>query len=114
MIGILQPKGGTGFQDQDDQVMVPIGTVSKYFVAGDDVRTIGVSVADADADDASRPRSPTLLRTRHGLAATDDADFTIFDQAQLLETANVDQRHADAAARRHRLDLARSSAASGS
>ena len=30
-----------------------------------------------------------LLRDRHDLAATDDGDFTIFDQSQLLETANA-------------------------
>ena len=29
VIGILQPKGGSGFQDPDDQVMVPIGVVQK-------------------------------------------------------------------------------------
>ena len=43
VIGILQAKGGTGFQDPDDQVIVPIGVVQKYFVGGDTVRTIGVS-----------------------------------------------------------------------
>ncbi len=30
----------------------------------------------------------SVLRTRHGLAATDEDDFRIFDQAQLLETAS--------------------------
>ena len=45
MIGILQAKGGTGFQDPDDQVIVPIGAVQKYFVGGDTVRTIGVSAS---------------------------------------------------------------------
>ena len=47
VIGILQPKGGSGFQDPDDQVVVPVGAVQKYFVGGDSVRTIGVSVAEA-------------------------------------------------------------------
>ena len=31
----------------------------------------------------------TLLRSRHDLAATDDDDFSIFDQSQLLQTANA-------------------------
>ena len=89
LIGILQPKGGSGFQDPDDQVMVPIGIVSKYFVAGDDVRTIGVSVADQSQMDTVQAEISTLLRSSHRLAATDDDDFTIFDQSQLLETANA-------------------------
>jgi putative ABC transport system permease protein len=89
LIGILQPKGGSGFQDPDDQVMVPIGIVSKYFVAGDNVRTIGVSVADQAQMSAVQAEITTLLRSSHGLAPTDDDDFTIFDQSQLLETANA-------------------------
>ena len=88
VVGILQPKGGSGFQNPDDQVMVPIGTVSKYFVAGSTVRTIGVSVATVEGMDAATTAITSLLRERHELAATDDADFSILDQAQLLETAS--------------------------
>jgi putative ABC transport system permease protein len=88
VIGILQPKGGSGFQNPDDQIMVPIGAVSKYFVAGSTVRTIGVSVATVEGMDAATTAITALLRERHSLAATDDADFSILDQAQLLETAS--------------------------
>ncbi len=88
VIGILQPKGSSGFQDPDDQVMVPVGIVEKYFVAGDGVRTIGVSVADESQMTAVQDDITSLLRSRHGLAATDDDDFSIQDQAQLLATAS--------------------------
>jgi putative ABC transport system permease protein len=88
VVGILQPKGGAGFQDPDDQVVVPISVVDKYFVGGDSVRTIGVSVADQSAMSATQAEITSLLRGRHRLAAADDADFSIFDQAQLLQTAS--------------------------
>ena len=88
VIGILQPKGGTGFQDPDDQVIVPIGAVQKYFVGGDTVRTIGVSVSDPDQMTAASAAITTLLRDRHGLAATDTADFNVFNQTQLLAAAS--------------------------
>ncbi len=88
VIGILQPKGGSGFQDPDDQVMVPVGTVQKYFVGGDSVRTIGVSVADGADMAAAKSTITALLRERHDLATSDDADFSIFDQTQLLEAAS--------------------------
>ena len=87
VVGILQPKGGTGFQDPDDQVMIPVGVVTKYFVGGDSLRTIGVSVTSVEAMDAAKTAITTLLRQEHGLAATDEDDFSILDQAQLLETA---------------------------
>src|SRR6185436_15045947 len=88
VIGILQPKGGTGGQDPDDQVLVPVGVVQKYFQGGDSVRSIGVSVADAAGVADAKTAITVLLRDRHDLATSDDDDFSIFDQAQLLATAS--------------------------
>ncbi len=88
VIGILQPKGGSGFQDPDDQIMVPVGAVQKYFVGGDEVRTIGVSVADPAQMDATSTEISALLRDRHDLATADDDDFNVFNQTQLLEAAS--------------------------
>jgi putative ABC transport system permease protein len=88
VIGILQPKGGTGFQDPDDQVMVPIGVVQKYFVGSGTIRTIGISVASVDAMAGAKTAITTTLYRQHGLAATATADFSILDQAQLLATAS--------------------------
>ncbi|HXI79436.1 MAG TPA: ABC transporter permease [Verrucomicrobiae bacterium] len=88
VIGILQPKGGSGFQNPDDQVLIPLASVSKYFVAGDTVRTIGVSVASNDEMTSVTNAITALLRDRHQLAATDTADFSIFNQTQLLDAAS--------------------------
>jgi putative ABC transport system permease protein len=68
--------------------MVPVGMVAKYFVAGDGVRTIGLSVRDESAMAAVQASITSVLRTRHGLASADQDDFSIFDQAQLLQTAS--------------------------
>ena len=86
--GILQSKGGAGFFNPDDQVLVPIGAVQKYFVGGDGVRTVGVSVADGTDMTTARNAISELLRVRHGIGASDDDDFSIFDQTQLLEAAS--------------------------
>jgi putative ABC transport system permease protein len=88
VIGILQPKGGTGAQDPDDQVMVPIGVVQRYFVGSGTIRTIGVSVSSVDAMAGAKTAITTVLYRQHGLAATATADFSILDQAQLLATAS--------------------------
>jgi len=88
VIGITQPKGGAGFADPDDQVVVPVGVVRKYFVAGDTVRTVGVSVASVDQMADVKASIEALLRDRHDLAATATDDFSILDQSQLLDTAN--------------------------
>jgi putative ABC transport system permease protein len=88
VIGILQPKGGSGFANPDDEVLVPLAAVNKYFVSGDDVRTIGVSVASPDQMTNVTNAITALLRDRHDLAATDTADFQVFNQTQLLDAAS--------------------------
>jgi putative ABC transport system permease protein len=88
VIGILQPKGGSGFQNPDDEVLVPLAAVHKYFVGGDTVRTIGVSVASNDQMTDVTNAITALLRDRHELAATDTADFSVFNQTQLLDAAS--------------------------
>ena len=88
VIGILQPTGGSGFQNPDDMVIVPIGVVQKYFVSGDTVRTIGVSVSDPAEMSNATTAITALLRDRHDLASTATADFNVFDQTQLLAAAS--------------------------
>ena len=88
VVGILQPKGGAGFANPDDQVLVPLGTVGKYFVGGSGARSIGVSVADGFDMQAARDSIAELLRVRHGIGASGTDDFQIFDQTQLLEAAS--------------------------
>ncbi len=85
VVGILQPKGTSSTASQDDQVLVPISTAQRYFVAGTTVRSIAVSVASADAIDLAKARMTAALQQRHGTDGTND-DFSISDQAQLLDT----------------------------
>jgi macrolide transport system ATP-binding/permease protein len=86
VVGILQSKGGAGPLNQDDMILVPLNTVRDHFVSGDSVRSIGVSVAQADQMDTVKAEITTTLKARHGLGPTDTADFNVFDQAQLLTT----------------------------
>jgi putative ABC transport system permease protein len=88
VIGLLQPKGGAGFDDPDDQVLVPVGAVQKYFVGGDSLRSIGVSVDPGVDMDTTNARITALLRQRHEIAAADDDDFAVFDQTSLLAAAS--------------------------
>jgi len=85
VVGILQSKGSSGIGSQDDQVIVPISTAQRNFVAGTKVRSIAVSVSSADGIELTKARLTSLLRERHGTDGTND-DFNISDQAQLLDT----------------------------
>ena len=87
--GILQAKGGSGFQDPDDQVLIPVTTLQKYFSGSDVVRTISVSAALSADIEPAKTAITDVIRTDHGLAVSHADDFQILDQAQLLETASA-------------------------
>jgi len=88
VIGILQSKGTTSANSADDQIMVPISTLKRYFTgASDSVRSIGVSVATADQMSTVKSEITTLLEQRHNIAAGASDDFSVADQTQLLSTA---------------------------
>jgi putative ABC transport system permease protein len=86
VVGILASKGGTGPSSADDQVFVPLSTLRVYFVKGDTVRSIGVSVASSGQIDLAKAEIKTTLEQRHGITSAQSDDFSISDQAQLLET----------------------------
>jgi putative ABC transport system permease protein len=89
VVGILQEKGGAGFQDPDDQILIPITTLQKYFSGSDTVRTIAVSARSEPEIDAAKTTVTETLRERHGLTPAEGDDFQILDQAQLLETVSA-------------------------
>jgi putative ABC transport system permease protein len=88
LIGIMQPKGSSGFTSQDDLALIPITTARQHIVAGSSVRTISVSVDTGASSSAATAAITAELRSRHGLASTAADDFTITDQAQLLSTVS--------------------------
>jgi putative ABC transport system permease protein len=88
VIGILQAKGSAGFQNQDDQVFVPMTALGDHFVASDQVRSIFVSVASAGQIDVAKATITSTLESRHGISAGETDDFQIIDQAQLLGTVS--------------------------
>ena len=86
VIGLLQPKGGQGFLNQDDRILVPLRTVHDQLVGGDGVSAISLSVEDVDAARSVEIQTAVsiVLREQHGIGDPADDDFTILDQAQLL------------------------------
>jgi putative ABC transport system permease protein len=93
VIGVLKTTGGTGFSSNDTIAFVPIPVAqARLFNApryrGEyTVTDINIDVVTADQIDAAERQIETTLRLRHNLTATDDNDFSIFNQQSLLETA---------------------------
>jgi putative ABC transport system permease protein len=94
VVGVLEAKGGLSFTSPDDGVYVPITTAQRKLlggrsttIAGHNVTTIYVQVASADEMTNAQDQITDLLRTRHRMT-TDDNDFSVINQADLLSTLN--------------------------
>ena len=89
VVGILQAKGGTSVTSGDDQVLIPVSTLKRYFTGSSSsgVRSIGISVATAGQMSSVKAEVTTLLENRHEIASGGTDDFSVADQTQLLSTA---------------------------
>ncbi|MCX7791980.1 MAG: ABC transporter permease [Chloroflexaceae bacterium] len=99
VVGVLKSSGGGGFGSIDDAVLVPLSTAQRVLfgarsVGGDwTVTSIAVQATDAESVDAALSEVETTLRERHGLPADgSDDDFSVINQADILETVTQTSR----------------------
>jgi len=90
VIGVLQPKGQSGFGgDQDDVVMLPISTARKRVLggrqlAGNLVGSIFIKANSAEVVTATEESVTALLRERHRIRPGQDDDFTVRNMAEFM------------------------------
>ncbi len=95
VVGVLKESGGAGFGSNDTRTYAPIEVAQgRLFNANRHrgsyaVSTISIQVATAEGMDAASLRIEQILRMRHGLGADTENDFTISNQADLLETLST-------------------------
>jgi len=88
VIGVLTPKGGSGFLNPDEAVYVPITTAQSRLIGGHfyrgsrTVSSINVRVVDASLVDSATQEITQTLRRRHRLTGEDD--FVIQSQQDFL------------------------------
>jgi putative ABC transport system permease protein len=88
VIGVMETKGagpGPG-GDQDDAVFVPLITAQRRLFGTTSVGTISIKVREADQMDAVMEDVRRLLHEAHELRDGADDDFTIRNQADLVQT----------------------------
>lgn len=85
IIGITEAKGGSGFGSSDEAVYMPLSTYQQYFAGNAYLSSIGVSVTEQDQMTRAEDDITTLLLKKHKIASVDDADFSIRNQADLIE-----------------------------
>lgn len=87
IIGVTISKGASGFSNQDDIVFVPLSTAQKQLFGVDFIGSISIEVENADKMDDVRDQVGYFLLARHKIRSPQNADFTIFSQADILGAA---------------------------
>ena len=87
VIGVLSPKGmDVNGIDQDDQIFIPVRTALRRVFNLDYINAIYVKVKDSSLMDETEKEIRGILRGKHHLKEGKNDDFTIQNQATVLET----------------------------
>jgi putative ABC transport system permease protein len=93
VVGVLVSKGSSGFASADDAIFIPLDTgYDKLYGSNANyngkktLNDIIVSVKTTDLMETVSAEIQFLLRRSHNLAASDQADFNVLNQTDLLAT----------------------------
>ncbi len=90
VIGVLSPKGGTSFGNEDEVVLIPLSTMHQYLYSlrgrgGEPGLSAIVLVARShERIRAAQEQAAAILRERHGIQFREDEDFTVVSQEEIL------------------------------
>lgn len=87
VLGVLETKGQSGgWMNPDDQILIPLATAQMRLFGVDHISNSAVQVADASVMDKVFYDIERVLRRQHRLRDTQDNDFSIRNQADIIAT----------------------------
>lgn len=89
VIGITVSKGGSGFQNQDDIIYVPLTTAQKQLLGSSYLSTIALEANSSEVMTEAQNQVGYFLLKRHKLNDPAEADFSIFSQQDILNTVTA-------------------------
>jgi putative ABC transport system permease protein len=89
VIGVLKAKGDQGWFNPDDQVIIPYTTAMHEIFGLTYLREIDIQSAEHTNLDQLQADVTALLRRRHRIQPGEDEDFSIRNQADLLEAMSA-------------------------
>lgn len=93
VIGILPEKGASGFQDQDNQILVPLLTAMHRLLGKDYVDTIEIQIDSEKNMDAVEAATVELLSSRHRIAPSQKQEaFQIRNMADVQAALSQSSR----------------------
>jgi putative ABC transport system permease protein len=90
IIGVLKDKGESGMgQDQDDIILAPFTTVQRRLAAIDYINGIYASAVSEEKSGVAIAEVEEILRRTHKLQESQENDFRVMSQSELLETVST-------------------------
>ena len=92
IVGVVEPKGGSAFNNPDNNVYIPISTAQARLPrsgAPDRVQYILASMVNLDNADLAIRQIRQVLRTTHRIPPRSPDDFTLLNQQDFLAVANT-------------------------
>ena len=89
VIGVTKAKGGSGFTNQDDIVFIPLSTAQRFLAGNDYVNSISVQATEEKVMAQVQESITQLLLLRHNIADPQLADFSVFNQADIVQAATA-------------------------
>ena len=86
IIGILSEKGSQGFQNPDEQILIPLQTARFRVFGTDRLRTIAVQVRDGVPLEQGMVDLERILRREHKIRPGGDNDFQVRNSREFLAT----------------------------
>jgi putative ABC transport system permease protein len=88
VVGVAQAKGGSGFNNPDDAIYLPLSTVQKQIFGVKYLSSITIEAGSADVMTDAQNEAGYLLLARHHLTDPTSADFSILSQNDILNTVS--------------------------
>lgn len=88
VVGVTASKGGSGFNNPDDSIYVPLSTAQKILFGASNLTSVAVEAKSADVMTDAQNEIGYFLLARHKLSSPSDADFMIMSQNDILNTVS--------------------------
>lgn len=86
VVGALEPKGGTGWFNQDEQIFVPVSTAQFRLIGTDRIGSFNATIADGASTTLATAQIEAIMRREHRLRVGEENDFWVMDRAELMGT----------------------------
>jgi putative ABC transport system permease protein len=88
VVGVTVAKGGSGFTSPDSDIFIPISTAQHYLSGGTYVSQISVEADNSQDMSAVQTAITNLLLQRHKISDPTLADFSVLNQADIVNAAS--------------------------